>query len=120
MTSQCEPRKRYPSDLTDEAWHIIEHDIPKAKSNKKTGGRPEKYPKREIVNAILYLVSSGCRYSDLPHDLPPGGITWKYFNTWSKNGRWKKINNKLRKLVRKRRGRTEDPSVGIIDSQTAK
>lgn len=120
MTSQCEWRKPYPSDISDEKWNIIEDDIPKIKSNKKKGGRPEKYTRREIVNAIFYVVSSGCRYCDIPHDLPPGGITWKYFNQWSKSGRWRKINNKLRKLVRVSRGKNEDPSAGIIDSQTVK
>lgn len=120
MTSQCEPRKRYPSDISDEGWNIIEDDIPKIKSNKKIGGRPEKYSRREIVNAILYILSSGCRYVDIPHDLPPGGITWKYFNAWSKSGKWKKLNNKLRKLVREKNGRNANPSVGIIDSQTVK
>ncbi len=120
MTSQSERRQPYPSDLTDEGWNIIEDDIPKVKSNKKTGGRPEKYSRREIVNAIMYVLSSGCRYVDIPHDLPPGGITWKYFNLWSKNGTWKKLNNKLRKLVREKKGRNGDPSAGIMDSQTVK
>ncbi len=120
MTSQSVRRKPYPSDISDEKWDLIKDDIPKIKSNRKTGGRPEKYPRREIINAIFYLVSSGCRYCDIPHDLPPRGITWKYFNMWSKNGKWKKINSKLRKLVRISRGRNEDPSAGIIDSQTAK
>jgi putative transposase len=117
MTSQ---RILYPSDLSDKEWSVIEHDIPHAKSNKRTGGRPEKYPKREILNSILYLMASGCRYCDIPHDLPPGGITWKYFNHWSKNGKWKKINKKLVKMVRENRGRNPDPSASIIDSQTAK
>jgi putative transposase len=120
MKSQCADRQSYPSDLTDKKWDIIKNNIPKIKSSKKIGGRPEKYPRREIVNAIFYLISSGCRYTDIPHDLPPGGITWKYFNTWSKSGLWKKINDKLRKQIRVGRGRNEDPSVAIIDSQTAK
>lgn len=113
-------RRPYPSDITDEKWEIIKGDIPTCKSNRHTGGRPEKYPKREIVNALLYLVSSGCRYCDLPHDLPPGGIVWKYFNRWSKNGIWRKMNRKIRRLVRERRQRTPDPSAAIIDSQTVK
>jgi transposase len=111
---------KYPSDLSDEDWEHIKRYIPQTKSNKTTGGRPEKYQKREIVNAILYLVSSGCRYCDIPHDLPPGGIVWKYFNHWSESGRWKYINKKLRQLVRVNRGRNPEPSVAIIDSQTTK
>ena len=99
MTSQYTVRKAYPSDISDQGWNIIVDDIPKIKSNKKIGGSPERYPRREIVNAIFYLLSSGCRYCDIPHDLPPGGIVWHYFNAWSKSGLWKKINNKLRKYV---------------------
>ncbi len=113
-------RSLYLSDLTDKEWEVISKYIPQSKSNKKIGGRPEKYPKREIVNAILYLMSSGCRYCDIPHDLPSRGIVWKYFNRWSKSGLWKKINNILVKMVRLSRGRNEYPTAGIIDSQTAK
>jgi transposase len=109
-------RQAYPSDLSDENWKHIEKYIPKSKSSKVTGGRPEKYPKREILNAILYLVSSGCRYCDIPHDLPPGGIVWKYFNHWSESGRWQYINKKLRQQVRVSRNKTAEPSVAIIDS----
>jgi transposase len=120
MRSQSLVRKPYLSDLTDAAWDFIKSFIPCAKSNTQIGGRPEKYAKREIVNSILYVVSSGCRYSDIPHDLPPGNITWTYFNAWSKNGTWKKIHTTLRKFVRLCLGRTEDPSAGIIDSQSIK
>ena len=80
MKTQTLSRKSYLSDLTDAAWEFVNSFIPVTKSSIVTGGRPEKYPKREIVNSILYVVSSGCRYVDIPHDLPPGGITWKYFN----------------------------------------
>lgn len=120
MKTQLIIRKSYLTDLTDAAWDFIKSFIPRAKSNTKTGGRPEKYPKREIVNAILYVNSSGCRYGDMPHDLPPGSITWLYFNRWSESGVWRKINTSLRKFVRLCVGRTEDPSVGIIDSQSVK
>lgn len=120
MKTQTVDRKRYISDLTDAAWEYIKSFIPVAQSNTSTGGRPEKYSKREIINSILYIVSSGCRYIDIPHDLPPRGATWKYFDRWSKNGVWKKINTALRKWVRLCVGRTEDPSAGIIDSQSVK
>jgi putative transposase len=120
MTTQTIPRKSYLSDLTDQAWEFIRSFIPSTQSNTTSGGRPEKYPKREIVNSILYVVSSGCRYDDIPHDLPPGDITWTYFNRWSQNGIWKKVNTSLRKFVRLCCGRAEDPSVGIIDSQSVK
>ena len=120
MKTQTIVRKSYLSDLTDGAWEFIKSFIPHAQSTMTRGGRPEKYPKREIVNAILYVNTSGCRYADLPHDLPPRSITWKYFDAWSRSGIWKKINTTLRKFVRLCVGRTEDPSVGIIDSQSIK
>jgi len=120
MKTQSIVRKPYLTDLTDAMRDFIKGIIPCAKSNMRTGGRPEKYPKREIVNAILYVISSGCRYSDIPHDLPPKSITWKYFNRWSQSGVWKNMNASLRTFVRLCVGRTEDPSAGIIDSQSIK
>jgi putative transposase len=113
-------RQSYPSDLSDGEWNSIKDTIPRTKSNNKNGGRPEKYSKREIVNAILYLVSSGCRYSDIPHDLPKKSMVWKYFNAWSESGVWKRLNTKLRKAVRVQRGRNENPSCALIDSQSVK
>ena len=117
MTSQ---RKKYPSDLSDEEWRVLEPHIPQAQCSKRTGGRPEKYSKREIFNAIMYVVSSGCRWCDIPHDLPPRGISWHYFNRWSTRKLFKKMNKELRKQVRTKRGKNPNPSVLIIDSQTAK
>lgn len=113
-------RVAYLSDLSDEEWTVIEPFIPKPKSNRRRGGRPIVYARREIVNAIFHVLSSGCRWADMPHDLAPGGIAWHYFNRWSKSGRWKKINHALRRMVRKKRKRNVDPSAAIIDSQTAK
>ncbi len=117
MSSQ---RKQCPSDLLDKEWLLIKQYIPHAQSNKKGGGRPELYAKREVVNTILYVLSSGCRWCDIPHDLPPRSISWYYFNLWSKKKLLKKIAKILRKQVRLKRERTEDPSVIIIDSQTTK
>jgi transposase len=99
MKIQVKPRifvrEPYESDLTDKQWETIKHLIPRIKSTKKWGGRPELYPRREIVNAILYVLSSGCRWVDLPHDLPGKSISWKRFDEWSKKGVWKKLNSFL-------------------------
>lgn len=113
-------RVAYDTDITDKEWLILEPLIPKAKSNRKHGGRPEVYAKREIINGIRYVIGSGCRWRDLPHDLPPWHTVWEYFDEWSRNGRWKRINKTLRRAVRIKQGRAPDPSAGIIDSQTAK
>jgi putative transposase len=88
-------REPYPSDLTDKQWDTIKHVIPKPKSNNRKGGRPPVYTRREIVNAILYVLTSGCRWIDLPHDLPKKSIAWKFFDTLSAKGVWKKINDFL-------------------------
>lgn len=122
MSSQkrSEDRIIYASDLIDAEWNILEQYIPTAKSNKRKGGRPEEYSKREIMNGILYVKTTGCQWKLLPHDLPPWPIVYYYFNRWSKNGTWKRINKKLRIMVREKEGKNADPSVGIIDSQTSK
>ena len=113
--------KRYSSDLTDEEWAVLEPLVPRAKSNKKIGGRPEEYPKREIVNGILYLKTAGCQWANLPKDLPPTNITFHYFNVWSKSGIWEIMNARLRERVRtKKHKKKKEPTVGIIDSQSVK
>lgn len=114
------PRTGYPSDLTDEQWLILEPLIPKSRSNSKCGGRPSKYAKREIVNAIFYVKTTGCQWKYLPNDLPPWPIVYHYFRAWHTRGLWKKINRTLVRSLRASMGRNEYPSVGIIDSQTAK
>jgi len=112
--------QRYTSDLTDAQWQILKPLVPKAKSNKKVGGAPETYPKREIVNGILYVKTTGCQWRNIPSDLPPWGTVYHYFNEWSKDGSWKQINKKLRERVRKKDGRKPCPSAGIIDAQSVK
>jgi transposase len=71
-------RRGYPSDLTDAQWALIEPLLPEP----STGGRPEKHPRREIVNAILYVVRSGCPWRYLPADLPPWQTVYWYFTAW--------------------------------------
>lgn len=113
-------RKRYSSDLTDKQWKILKPYIPKAQSNESIGGAPEHYAKREIVNGILYVKTNGCKWKDLPHDLPPSGIVYHYFNTWSRNGIWVEINRVLRELVRKRERKNPQPTAAIIDARSVK
>ena len=91
----------YPSDLTDPEWHIINPMIPKARKE----GRPEKYSKRAILNAIFYLVRSGCAWRMLPHDLPPWKLVWHYFAHWKKLGVWPQLNDALRDAVRLKAGK---------------
>jgi putative transposase len=109
-------RAAYPSDLTDQEWDLIQHLVPEA----KPGGRPEDYPKREVLNGICYLVRSGCSWRMLPHDLPPWRIVYHYFRTWRRDGTWALMNDLLRGDVRVASGKQRQPRAGIIDSQSVK
>jgi putative transposase len=109
-------RKAYSSDLTDEQWKLIEPLLPTA----KPGGRPRKTNIREVVNAIFYMLRTGCAWRLLPHDFPPPGTVYDYFRAWTKNGTLWRIHDTLRRLVRVAAGRNEEPSAACIDSQSAK
>ena len=87
--------KTYPSDLRDEEWTILDPLIPRARK----AGRPEKYSKRAILNAIFYLVRSGCAWRMLPNDLPPWKLVWHYFAHWKKQGVWAQLNDALRRMI---------------------
>ena len=109
-------RKPYPTDLNETAWQILAPLIPAA----KPGGRPEEYPKREILNALFYLLRSGCSWRMLPHDLPPWKIVYAYFRCWRRDGTWTRIHDTLHGDLRVSEGRNRQPSAGIIDSQSVK
>jgi len=109
-------RKAYPSDLTDIEWLIIEPLIPPA----KPGGRPREADIRKVLNAIFYLLRSGCAWRMLPHDLPPWQTVYGYFRTWRKDGIWEQMNDALREAVRSQAGRELEPSAAIVDSQSVK
>jgi putative transposase len=108
--------KRYPSDLTDEAWAILEPLIPPA----KRGGRPRTANMREVLNGIFYVLKTGCQWENLPKDLPPSGTVFYYFNRWRKEKVWQQMNAALREQVRLEAGREATPSAGSMDSQSVK
>lgn len=110
-------RKRYDTDLTDKEWAIIAPLIPPA----KPGGRPRKVDIREVINAIFYLLKSGCTWRLLPHDFPQWKTVYYYFDQWKQDSTWKKIHNTIREQVRtKYYKKKKQPSAGIIDSQSVK
>jgi putative transposase len=109
-------RNPYPTDLTDKQWQRIAHWVPEP----KPGGRPASYSRREIVNAILYLLRNGCTWRGLPHDLPPYRIVFHYFRQWQQDGTWERLHAKLRERVRRRVGKKPKPSAAIVDSQSVK
>lgn len=110
-------RKAYPTDLHDSQWEIIEPLLPVPQSQR---GRPRKWSLRELLNAIFYIVRSGCAWRLLPHDLPPWQTVYGYYRTWRSDGTWEKINAELVRAVRVSEGRQPQPSAAIIDSQSVK
>jgi putative transposase len=106
----------YPSDLTDDQWKVLGDLVPAP----KPGGRPARYPRREIVNALLYLARTGCQWRALPHDLPPWRIVYWYFMNWRRDGTLERIHDRLRQAVRSAAGRDIQPTAAILDSQTVK
>jgi len=102
----------YPTDLSDQAWDLITHLVPEAKS----GGRPEKYPKREILNGILYILRGGCAWRLLPHDFPPWPMVDHDFGLWRQDGTWQVMHDMLRGDVRMATGKHRQPRAGIIES----
>jgi putative transposase len=109
-------RKPYPTDLTDDEWAILNELLPEA----KPGGRPRSVDLREILNGIFYRLRTGCAWEMLPHDLPAHKTVYDYFNKWSKEGTWERINGVLVRRVRVAEGRDEEPSAAIVDSQSVK
>lgn len=109
-------RKSYPTDLTDKQWELLEPLIPAA----KFGGRPRTANVREVLNAIFYVLRTGCQWKMLPHDFPPKGTVFEYYNEWRKDGTWTKIHDTLRDQVREAEGRDHSPSAAIVDSQSVK
>lgn len=109
-------RKPYPSDLTDGQWKPIASFLPPA----EPGGRPRKTDLREVVNALLYLVRSGCQWRMIPHEFPPWKTCYNYYRAWIDNGTWDEIVASLRMEVRSAAGRNDQPKVAAIDSQSVK
>ena len=109
-------RRRYPSDTSDEQWALIEPLLPVAGA----GGRPEKHSRRDVVDAILYVVRAGCAWRALPADFPPWQTVYWYFNRWEQQRVTEKILPVVRGQLRTDEGRGPEPSAGIIDSQSVR
>jgi len=106
----------YPSDLADREWHVIKPMLPPA----KRGGRPRSTDVRLVLNAIFYLDRTGCAWRYLPREYPPWETVYGYFRRWREGGLWRRINDRLRSLVRQAAGRESQPSAAILDSQSVK
>ncbi len=109
-------RKSYPTNLTDAEWHYLKSHLPTPKRR----GRPRIYGFREILDAVFYVLRSGCAWRLLPRDFPPWETVYHYFRKWSLDGTWERLNHTLRECLRTTLGRNPQPSAGLVDSQSVK
>jgi putative transposase len=103
----------YPSDVTDEQWSLIEPHIPVY-----PGGRPRKTDVRDVLDAVLYILRTGCQWRYLPVDFPPKSTVWRYFDEWRHNGTLDTIHDTLRKKVRTREKPYHPRTTASVDSQS--
>ena len=109
--------KRYPSDLNDAEWELVKQDL---QTDYSRGGRPAKHSKRQFLNAIFYVLRTGCQWRYLPREYPPWQSVYTQFRRWAKLGHIERIYEKLYIMTRQILGRAEKPTVGIVDSQSVK
>ena len=107
---------RYPSDLTDAEWDLVKPFIRPA----KRGGRPRSVDIREVLNAIFYVLSTGCQWNAIPTDLPPRSTVWDYLDLWEWDGTIARIHDALYVESRERSRRDASPTTAILDAQSAK
>jgi putative transposase len=111
-------QKAYPSDLSDDEWDLI---APLLERPKRDGrGKPRTVERREVVNAIGYVLRTGCQWRYLPEGFPKWQTVYWYFARWTDDGTWVRVTDQFRRELRVQRGRDAEPSAAIIDSQSAK
>jgi transposase len=111
----------YPtSSMSDAQWAIIEPLLPPPGNTGGRGGRPEKHPRRLVLDAIFYLVTGGIAWAALPREFPPYKTVYGLFGRWAKARAWAQIHDALRDLVRVHEGRDPAPTAAIIDSQSVR
>jgi len=116
VTKQSQLGQRYASDCTDKEWAISAPELGQAAGP----GRKRTVNLREVVNAIFYRTRTGCQWRMLPKEFPDWRHVWYYYKKWTKDGTWERLNDTLRRLVRRAMGKQPEPSLGIMDSQTVK
>ena len=104
------------TNLTEAQWRIIRPFVRRPSRR----GRPHTYSRRDVIDAVLYVVRTGCQWRMLPHDFPAWKAVCQIFYRWRKNGTWQRIHDALSKKVRRQAGKRSTPSAGIIDSQSVK
>ena len=118
---QNTPCPVYPtSSITDAQWAVLAPLLPPPGNTAGRGGRPEKHPRRLVLDAIFYLVRGGIAWAALPRDFPPHQTVYGLFGRWARHGMWQQIHDALRDLVRVHEGRDPLPTAAIIDSQSVR
>ena len=107
---------RYATDLTDPEWQLLQPFFPKPGQT----GRPREHTRRELLNAMFYLVRTSCQWRNLPTDFAPWGTVHHYFRQWKRSGLWETMHTRLRQQVRVAADRQSQPSAAIVDSQNVK
>ena len=107
---------RYPSDLSDEEWRIVEPLIPPA----RRGGRHRSVDVRAVLNGVLYVLETGCQWRHLPKDLPPRSTVHGYLHLWAWDGTLERIHHDLYQRVRVQEGREASPTAAVLDSQSVR
>src|SRR5919112_4836347 len=108
--------KRYPTDLSDDQWRCIRPHLPKPARE----GRPRLHGLREILDAVFYVLKSGCPWRPLPREFPPWKTVYDWFRRWRLDGTWERVHAAPRKRLRARMNRDPQPSAGVVDSQSLK
>jgi putative transposase len=108
--------RRYPTDLSDDEWHCISSHLPEPTGQ----GRPRLHSLRAILDAVFYVLKSGCPWRLLPRDFPPWKTVYDWFRRWRIDGTWERLNAELRQRLRARLGRNPQPSAAIVDSQSVR
>lgn len=111
-------RQRYPTDLTDAQWAVVEAARPPAVNGRT--GTPRRFPARELWNAIFYHAKNGGSWRALPHDFPPWPAVWQQFRRWRDNGTLGAVHEALRERVRAAAGKARTPSAAVLDSQSVR
>jgi putative transposase len=111
-------RSKYPTDLSDTEWECLNAHLPARE--KRSRGRPRLHSPRQILDAVFYVLRSGCPWRLLPGDFPPWRTVYHWFRRWRIEGTFERLNAALRESLRVRSGRNSKPSAGIVDSQSAK
>jgi transposase len=109
---------RYPSDLTDGQWAALEPLLPVMLCRTPLGGRPEKHARRTMVDALFYVLDTGCKWRSLPADFPPWKTVYSLFARWAADGVFTVLTDVLRARVRQAGGRAAEPSAGVMDAQS--